>query len=40
MTSRPRTLPEPNKGAKNLDIIGYAGSAWATMGLISASSGR
>ena len=35
MTSRPRTAPKAAPGSKNLDIIGYAGTAWATMGLVS-----
>ena len=35
MASRPRTLPKPSPGSQNLDIIRYAGTAWATMGLVS-----
>jgi len=35
MTSRPRTAPKATPGAKNLEIIGYAGTAWAVMGLVS-----
>jgi hypothetical protein len=35
MASRARLLPKPGAGAKNVDIIGYAGTAWAAMGLAS-----
>jgi hypothetical protein len=37
MTSRNRSAPKAGPGAKNLDIIGYAGTAWAAMGLASAA---
>ncbi|MDZ4289973.1 MAG: prenyltransferase/squalene oxidase repeat-containing protein [Prosthecobacter sp.] len=35
MASRARLLPKPSAGAGNLDMIRYAGTAWAAMGLIS-----
>lgn len=35
MASRPRTLPKQSAGARNLNIIRYAGTAWAAMGLVS-----
>jgi hypothetical protein len=37
MTSRNRLLPKPLPGSKNLEIIGYAATAWAAMGLVSAA---
>lgn len=37
MTSRPRTAPKNLPGSKDLEIIGYAATAWAAMGLVSAA---
>ena len=37
MKSRNRTAPKATAGAKDLEIIGYAGTAWAAMGLVSAA---
>lgn len=37
MTSRQRLAPKKLPGSKDLEIIGYAGTAWAAMGLVSAA---